>query len=58
MTKSVLPMENMEHDAIRIQRDSLLSMLKSLIAATDLHYSSISVRNAARELVHKIEEGN
>ena len=55
MTEFVVPTENMEHDAILIQRDSLLEMLKSLIVATDLHYLSISVRNSARDLVKKVE---
>ena len=55
MTESVMPTENTEHDVILSQRDSLLLMLKSMIAATDLHYTSIDVRNTARELVHKIE---
>lgn len=55
MTKAVMPTENMEHGAILIQRDSLLDMLKLLIAATDLHYTSIDVRNKARDLVKRIE---
>lgn len=37
------------------QRDSLLEMLKLLIVSTDLHYTSIDVRNKARDLVQKIE---
>jgi len=37
------------------QRDQLLKMLKALIVATDLHYTSIETRNAARALVVKLE---
>jgi len=37
------------------QRDELLKMLKALIAATDLHYTSIETRNAARALVAKLD---
>ena len=55
MTQLVMPTENTEPDAIHIQRDSLLSMLKLLIVATDLHYTSIDVRNKARDLVKKVE---
>ena len=55
MTQLVMPTKNQERSAIHIQRDALLYMLKSLIATTDLHYKSIDVRNAARELVKKVE---
>ena len=55
MTQLVMPTEIQERGVIRIQRDSLLEMLKLLIAATDLHYLSIETRNMARDLVKKVE---